>query len=82
MLTLGPLQQQIRAYNSSQHTAYLGALSDANPLVCCAGIACTEPVLGAVEIALASLPLTNLYDWLSFPSAAHLLFLHINKYTR
>lgn len=57
-------------------------LSDANPLLCHAGVACAAPVLGAVELALASLPLTNLYDWLSFPSVAHLLFLHVNKYTK
>lgn len=49
---------------------------------CHTNTACTAPVLDAVELALASLPLTSLYASFSFPSATYLWFLQINKYIK
>lgn len=40
------------------------------------------PMLGAVQLSFASVLWTNLYDWLSFPFIAHLLFPDINKCTK
>lgn len=81
MLTPGPLCWQIRLYDSSQLIAVCRH-SAASHSVCHTNTACTAPVLDAVELALASLPLTSLCACFSFPSAAYLWFLHINKYIK